>query len=524
MFKVFLGAMYFEINLSLTFCNIYRNIFMNTRTFFFSIVVGSLSITLNAQVGIGTSAPDSSAVLDLTSTVGGLLLPRMTTSQIFYINNPKPGLIVFNTDSMDIWLFKGTRWEGISNPSDTLNPSDWYCGLDILYGNKFYKTVYKYPLCWMKENLNIGTRIDKTQNQSQQFPEVIEKYCYLDLEDSCDVYGGLYQWNEMMGYTISNGATGICPAGWHLPTDSEWTDFVVSFGGESVSGGKMKEPGTSHWQSPNTGASNTSGFTGLGGGRYRSSSGVFDLNRQYGLFWSSTFSAGTLSWRRYLAYDAAGISNGTNTWNDALSVRCVREDWDCGDDIVYEGKNYPTVQIGSQCWMKKNLDVGTRINGTQNQSQQIPEVLEKYCYNDLDINCTVYGGLYQWGEMMQYVTTSGAQGICPDGWHIPTSSELTQLSDYLGGNTVAGGKLKEAGTAHWLTPNTGATNESGFTGLPGGRYVYGYSNLTELGMFWSSTQVNVSQATYRYLYFDDDNFLQDAVEKVNAYSLRCLKN
>jgi uncharacterized protein (TIGR02145 family) len=119
--------------------------------------------------------------------------------------------------------------------------------------------------------------------------------------------------------------------------------------------------------------------------------------------------------------------------------------------------------------MAENLNVGTKINSTSDgQLQTDNEILEKYCYNNDIANCNIYGGMYEWNEAMQYDTTEGAQGICPDGWHIPTDAEWTTLTTFLGGESVAGGKMKEAGFAHWYSPNTGATNESGFTGLPGG--------------------------------------------------------
>ena len=133
--------------------------------------------------------------------------------------------------------------------------------------------------------------------------------------------------------------------------------------------------------------------------------------------------------------------------------------------ITYLGKTYNTVKIGTQCWLKENLNVGTLINGNLQQTDN--GILEKYCLNDLETNCSTYGGLYQWSELTAYVTLAGGQGICPQGWHIPSSSEVLALITTEGGTAIAGGKLKEAGTTHWLTPNTGATNKSGFTALPG---------------------------------------------------------
>jgi uncharacterized protein (TIGR02145 family) len=88
------------------------------------------------------------------------------------------------------------------------------------YGGQTYNTIQVFSQCWFKENLNVGEMIDGSLSQANN--SVIEKYCYSNSEDSCAKYGGLYQWNEMMQYTAKEGAQGICPPGWHLPTDEEW--------------------------------------------------------------------------------------------------------------------------------------------------------------------------------------------------------------------------------------------------------------------------------------------------------------
>ena len=134
----------------------------------------------------------------------------------------------------------------------------------------------------------------------------------------------------------------------------------------------------------------------------------------------------------------------------------------------YDGNVYDTVIIGSLTWLKQNLKVTHYNNGVT-----IPNVTGNVewaslttggrCYYDNDsvANDSVYGVLYNW-----YAVSDPGQ-ICPSGWHVSTNAEWNTTEAYLGGTGIAGGKMKEAGTAHWLSPNTGATNSSGFTDLPG---------------------------------------------------------
>lgn len=191
--------------------------------------------------------------------------------------------------------------------------------------------------------------------------------------------------------------------------------------------------------------------------------------------------------------------------------------------VTYEGQTYNTVQISNQCWFKENLNVGTMLTGSQNPSNN--GINEKYCYSDNPANCTIYGGLYKWNELMQYSTISGVQGICPSGWHIPTDEELTELTYYLGGLSLAGGKMKEAGNTHWNS-NVGATNTSGFTVFGGGqRYNEGsFIQLKNNGRFWSSTNYNNNEAWCRVL--NANNIVVDRVfaGKEFSYSIRCLKD
>ena len=108
-----------------------------------------------------------------------------------------------------------------------------------------------------------------------------------------------------------------------------------------------------------------------------------------------------------------------------------------------EGNTYNTIIIGTQCWMAENQNIGVRIDGGIYPGDF---EIQKYCYDNLESNCDIYGGLYTWQEAMDWVEEEGAQGICPDRWHIPTDGELLVLADALGGKPIAGGKMKTTGT------------------------------------------------------------------------------
>jgi uncharacterized protein (TIGR02145 family) len=190
--------------------------------------------------------------------------------------------------------------------------------------------------------------------------------------------------------------------------------------------------------------------------------------------------------------------------------------------FVYEGQTYNTVEIGSQCWMEENLNVGTRIDAAANQTNN--GTIEKYCYNDDNANCDTSGGLYQWNEMMQYITTPGAQGICPAGWHLPTDDEWKILegnadTQYGVGDPEwdgtlwrgldAGKRLKS--TTGWYSNGNG-TNDFGFTALPAGCISGGSSTSAGYkASFWTSNDNNDSYSARGRMvaYSNDDIFRVD---------------
>ena len=286
----------------------------------FCLVISSPS---KSQIGISKdgSIPDNSAILDLKSTSGGLLFPRMTTDEQFSIWRPAAGLMVFNTDSSDFYGFDGQRWIALWDVNDTIYR---WCEDSIFYSGQWYNTIQIGTQCWMAENLNAGTMIPGATGQSENGN--LEKHCYNNIEDSCDVFGGLYQWREMMAYTTSPGGRGICPEEWHITTMAEWDSLIAFLGGNEVAGGKLKATGARYWDSPNTGATNSSWFSAYGGGTYRPAGYFyFYLIRLAGIYWTSTSNDSYYVWRKDLGNTSATITPYLCEWYHSFSVRCVKD-------------------------------------------------------------------------------------------------------------------------------------------------------------------------------------------------------
>jgi len=192
----------------------------------------------------------------------------------------------------------------------------------------------------------------------------------------------------------------------------------------------------------------------------------------------------------------------------------------------FDGNSYKTVTIGNQVWMAENLKTTHFNNG-----DPIPNIVDNgwstqksaaMCFYENDLtNKDLYGGLYNWYAM------NDSRNICPTGWHIPTEADWTTLIDFLGGEELAGGKLKESGTMHWADPNQGATNESGFAALPGGgRYDIGKFDLKGYFGLWGTSPENDSNRVwYRSLDWNSSKILNHHDgSKGGAGSIRCVRN
>lgn len=211
----------------------------------------------------------------------------------------------------------------------------------------------------------------------------------------------------------------------------------------------------------------------------------------------------------------ASNNSGTSTWSDIWSFT-TNGVCEGVESVLYENRTYHTVAIGNQCWLKENLNVGTMIQSPLNMSDN--GILEKYCWNNDQANCDIYGGLYQWNEAVKYRVEGGGQGICPDGWHLPTTTEFTTLAAMVGQSSNA---LKAIGQG---TGNGAGTNISGFSVLLNPFRGYNGYFQGSGAYLWSSSKQTDVYANGLYL-LNDDNYINISTNvQVYGYNIRCIKD
>ena len=495
-------------------------------------------------------------------------------------------------------------------------------------GNIYY-TVQIGTQCWTQSNLKVskyrnGDAIPTGLSNVAWQSTTLGAYAVYNNEPTNDgLHGKLYNHYAVMD------SRGLCPTGWHVPTDGEWTALENFLGGSASAGGTLKstaiQPTPGGWSSPNTGATNSSGFTATPGG-LRLNSGEFNSFTTSGYWWSSSISSGSATWIRYISFNEGLINRNLNLPTYGFSVRCLLDSnsggssaiaptistttatlvttmgattggnvssdggsavtargvayataqnpttsnsttnngtgagvftstltgltsstlyyvrayatnnvgtaygnqvsfitelsspsFTCGSSTVSDVDNniYSTVQIGSQCWTQSNLKVSKYTNGDSiptglNNSQWSSTTSGSYAiYDNNPINDSVFGKLYN-----HYAVTD-SRGLCPTGWHVPTHSEWNLLAMFLDSNAdticvfceqspIAGGALKSTITqpalgGYIFSPTSGATNSSGFTGLPGGRRHSsgGFDWINDFAFWWTSTNQSNSNAWYR---------------------------
>ena len=240
---------------------------------------------------------------------------------------------------------------------------------------------------------------------------------------------------------------------------------------------------------------------------------------------SSTISGLTASTTYYVrayAVNSVGTAYGNEVSFKTAAAGVV------GSVTDIEGNVYKTITIGTQEWMTENLRTTKYRDGTNiplvddNTIWRNNVSSDAYCnYDNNNSNASTYGHLYNW------FAVNSSHNIAPAGWHVPTIEEWNTLINYLGGEAVAGGKMKETGTTHWTSPNTSADNSSGFTALPGGNRSGDtglFFNIGSNGYWWSSTQYDATNATLLTLFNSTSTITQANKIKKAGYSVLCVKN
>ncbi len=515
-------------------------------------------------------------------------------------------------------------------------------GVVDIDGN-FYHTITIGNQVWMVENLKTtkyrnGDIIGSTNTILQDISaEVAPKYqwAYLGNESNVEKYGRLYTWYA------ANDSRKITPEGWHVPTDSEWSELETylmqngfNYDG-TTSGNKYAKALAADFDWNYYGSQgavgntdypsirNISGFTALPGGVRDAIPSIFGSIGNYGIWWTSTEFNNKLAWDRGIDYSLASVGKLNVNKSNGYSVRCIKNSkpvtstksatkikstsfrisgeivFNGGEDVTecgfcysyervpdttdtkkisdtvisneffvdisnlkpeteyivrafsinkngisygniikvktfltdpltvedIEGNVYQTVQIGNQVWMVENLKTtkyndGTPLINTSSGLDWLLQTTGAYCWAQDNISFkNTYGAYYNW-----YAVSSGK--LAPDGWRIPTEQDWITLLNYLGGADVAGGKLKSTGTTYWYSPNTGATNESGFTALPAGYRTKAngsHPGMGEVAAFWSSTgnfnnygRLSLSSTNSIFNYgMENGNF---------GMNVRCIKN
>lgn len=371
----------------------------------------------------------------------------------------------FNIIRLRKWIGNGTA---ILSNWNYLNPDVNYGMMQDDRDGQVYKTIDVGNYTWFAQNLNL------------EYNDGEGNSCPGSDPDSCAKYGRMYTWAAAMDtagvystQALECGAgkvcwlidpvQGVCPEGWHLPSNAEWRLLVEAAGGESTAAVALKSTKGWVWNSSNTSGTDDLGFSAIPNGP-----------GEYGYFWSGTENSNISGYRLRLMGDATPSTHlGDGTKSTAMNaVRCVKEmnPKPRSGSFTYQGQTYNYVRIGTQTWMAENLnyDIGNNM-----------------CYKNDPANCTAYGRMYKWatvvgkteaecgyGNSCDLPSTGHVQGICPEGWHVPRRAEVEALVEAAGGDDFAGKALKATST--WSDyENNGkvygnGTDATGFTGYSTG--------------------------------------------------------
>ena len=444
-------------------------------------------------------------------------------------------------------------------------PTTFNCGTDkLIIGTNEYETVQIGTQCWTKTNMRepAGTQGTSSTDTSSTAP-----YYYVKPGVDADTNGYYYNWPA---------ANQVCPAGWHLPSDDEWTqltDYVsnAQVGAEYIyrcaqsnansigkalafEKGWKNSSGECYVGDQSSKPNNTTGFSAVPAGYYTGSSS--SLSREMAFFWSSTENSIATAYVRYLHYYNSTVYVGNQyTKYMGYSVRCLRDaepgggeepggeepaEFNCGDNLIIGENSYPTVQIGTQCWTKTNLREAVGTNGTDLTDDNY-SYTEPFYYVNPNVDAAVYGYYYNW---------PAANQVCPEGWHLPDTTEWNTMQVYVstakdaygnymyrceGDSTYIAQALATDGD-YWYRGDVSESypcepeydltknNKTGFSAVPAGYCYYGFVYAGYGAFFWSSTEYGTDYAWYRGLYYNVESVGRYYGSRGFGFSVRCVRN
>ena len=461
-----------------------------------------------------------------------------------------------------------------------------------------YNTVQLGGQCWMKENLRTRHFANGNDITLGADHSATEKYFYYPNGDDANAstYGLLYNWASVLNGAAAStgnpsGVQGVCPDGWHVPSLQEWMTLTAYVGsrsqytcdGESENIAKALA-NNSGWNTGvldcavgvNQAANNATHFTGMPTGGFVSS-GIANFGK-YAMFWTCTGNADGAD-ALYLAYSTATVGHPSNGYSTTygLGVRCVRDEGNggggsdhsssCAVSSVnanetgsggqltglkdYDNNSYRVVQIGSQCWMKDNLRTkhyadGTTISQGSDNVFNLTTSVAHYFYSDGNsANASAYGLLYNWKAAIRNIgdastsNPSGVQGVCPNGWHLPSEAEYTQMTEYVQSqsqyacnpnyaNYVATAFAANEG---WNTSpvecapgyDLNANNATGFSTMPAGQWAQDPSGIHQYASLWGAS--GDSSTAYSWNLMMNHPYPVVSYDMSEwAYSVRCVRN
>ncbi|MBN2682504.1 MAG: hypothetical protein JXR58_08340 [Bacteroidales bacterium] len=538
----------------------------------------------DGNVGIGTNNPNENAALEIQSNNKGFLPPRLSNAQRDAIDSPSEGLTIFNTDTKCLNVFKNAAWyqlcgDCIPPPNPVISSNSPVCesqsiflyatntgGAEVLWtGPNGFVSNLQNPTISNASDINSGYYKIITSNSCGSSNPDSVLVNVQDLPDAAGTITGLTtvcEGNINVSYSISavnyaSGYTWEIPAGAVITSGSSTNNILVNYLVGSISGfvkvtpynscgNGVSSPNLTVNVIPQPDIANAgedmlnipSDFVVLGAnipvvgtGEWSIVSGIggsFDNNSEANtVFHGIQGNNYELSWE---------ISNSCNSSSDNVNIGFAPP-FTCGDSLVdfRDGQKYATVQIGTQCWMAQNLNIGIQQIASEAPSNN--GIIEKYCYADDSENCEIYGGLYRWTEMMQLpdscethscaaIVYEQHQGICPAGWHVPSDEEFMILEMELG-MTEAQANLANTWRGALIGDMLKLGGSTGFDGLLSGRYSTpgSYSVISNYEYPHTSTEYGANFAWRRCLRSTSNDVGRwNTFPKSYGLSVRCLKD